>query len=309
MNQDNEHSFKKSLAESHRIESLPFWERVYREKFPTFKEMRIHRYDQGRQALGVDRSIILLNGERILIDEKVRGRNKITGKVYKDIALEYMSDVERELFGWACKPMKSDFIAYAIAPMGLCYFLPVGSMQAAYKSNEEKWKQFYPKIESKNREGDHRWTTLSLAIPVVILSATIGQELIPVQFDPFDFADNVSAVESQKTCIHQPINATFQNGVPGIGKIESFVYCGKCTQILDKNPAVSKPIIERIVDKVFAIFGSQELPEILPAPAETYPMEMWDWYAKNQIKNCQVCGHIMHMHSSKEIWICFERRG
>lgn len=41
------------------------------------------------QKQRIDRRIILNASKQILIDEKVRGRNAITGRVYNNIALEY----------------------------------------------------------------------------------------------------------------------------------------------------------------------------------------------------------------------------
>ena len=48
------------------------------------------------QQQGVDRGIILDTSKQILIDEKVRYRNEITGKVYDDIAVRYLLHVARD---------------------------------------------------------------------------------------------------------------------------------------------------------------------------------------------------------------------
>lgn len=112
-------NFAECLEESHKAEDLPFWEQVYKRAFPTMIAMLNHRKDGDHQRAGIDRSIILENSKQLLIDEKIRGRNKITRKVYNDIALEYLSDKDKNTPGWVCKPLLADYIAYAMLS---CYW-------------------------------------------------------------------------------------------------------------------------------------------------------------------------------------------
>ncbi len=162
------HNFEQSLAASHAAEDLPLWEEVYRKAFPSFATMVNHRKDGDHQRNGIDRSVILENSKQILIDEKIRGRNKRTGKIYKDIALEYLSDEKRGVPGWVCKPLLCDYIAYAIGPLGVCYLLPVLELQSVWESHCELWKQKYPfEIRAKNEDRftGRKWTTLSVGVP------------------------------------------------------------------------------------------------------------------------------------------------
>lgn len=182
------HKFSESLKASHAAESLPFWEEAYRKAFPTMIAMHSHRQDGPHQRAGVDRSIILNNSKQLLIDEKVRGRNKKTGKVYQDIALEYLSDSERGKPGWVCKQLSSDYIAYAIAPLGMCYVLPVLQMQQAFSRHRDSWIGQYQRIAAINEENGHRWTTLSVGVPVPILFKAIG-DCLRVTFSPMQLDD------------------------------------------------------------------------------------------------------------------------
>jgi hypothetical protein len=143
--------------------------------------MHDHRGDGIHQRQGIDRSVILNNSKQILIDEKVRGRNKITGKVYQDIALEEWSDREKKIQGWVVKPLLCDYIAYAIAPLGICYLMPVIQMQMAWKQNEINWKKNYFSIIAKN-EG---YETLSWCIPVNTLFMAIGS-CLRINFSPLE---------------------------------------------------------------------------------------------------------------------------
>jgi len=179
-----EHNFAESLKESHAAEDLPFWAEVYQKAFPTMVAIVNHRSDGWHQRQGVDRSITLANSKQILVDEKVRGRNKITGVIYGDIALEYMSDEERKIPGWVCKSLLADYIAYAIAPVGKCYLLPVLQLQQAWERHKAEWLTGKP-IRAHNRYNGRTWVTLSVGVPVPTLFRAIG-ECLRVSFTPLE---------------------------------------------------------------------------------------------------------------------------
>lgn len=171
------HNFHESLIRSHEAEDLPIWREIYEKAFPDMVEMINHRQDGEHQRAGIDRSIILANSKQILVDEKTRFKNKKTGKIYDDILLEYWSDFEKKIPGWVCKPLRADYIAYAIAPLGKCYLLPVVQLQKAWKINGDDWIEIYkPPIEAENRDDYNNkiWTTISVAVPVKILFQAMG---------------------------------------------------------------------------------------------------------------------------------------
>lgn len=178
------HNFAESLRFSHEAEDLPLWETVYRKAFPDMVAMISHREDGDHQRQGIDRSVVLRNSRQILIDEKVRGKNGKTGRAYEDIALEFWSDVSRRVPGWVSKPILADYIAYAIAPIGRCYLLPVVQLQQAWAKNEEAWKKTYFIANAVNRNGHREWTTQSCCVPVNVLFSEIGK-CLRVEFDPF----------------------------------------------------------------------------------------------------------------------------
>jgi len=160
----DKHDFHESLAYSHMLSDLPLWEVVYRKAFHNFETMVDHREDGEHQRAGIDRSVILKNSKQILIDEK--GRKK----AYPDIALEYLSSVERKTPGWACKPLRADYIAYAIIPKGICYLLPVIQMQQAFDRHGKQWISKYFEINAPN----NGYTTRSVGVPVDILFSAMG---------------------------------------------------------------------------------------------------------------------------------------
>lgn len=184
MNLNFVHDFQECLEMSHQADELPFWEEVYRKAFPNMAAMINHRQDGWHQRAGIDRSVVLDNSNRILIDEKVRGRNKKTGAVYKDIALEYISNDRSGAPGWVCKSLAADYIAYAIAPFGWCFLLPVVQLQSAWEKNQQEWMKKYPCKPAPNK-GYQTWFC---AVPVNILFKAIGQEL-RIYFEPYEYEE------------------------------------------------------------------------------------------------------------------------
>lgn len=178
---DYVHEFDDSLRRSHAAEDLPFWEECYRNAFGDFAAMVNHRKDGEHQRAGIDRSIILSNAKQYLVDEKVRW------DAYDDIALEYLSNDRSGTPGWVCKPLRADYIAYAVAPKGICYLLPVPQLQQAWRINGDAWKS-NGEIKRPGfkicRAPNRGYVTLSVAVPVDVLFPAIGAAL-RVAFTPF----------------------------------------------------------------------------------------------------------------------------
>jgi hypothetical protein len=175
-----EHDFTASLAKSHAAEDLPFWEKCYRDFFTNYQTMVNHRQDGEHQRAGIDRSIILSNSKQILVDEKCRFRNS-NGRVYQDIALEYISNDRTGSPGWVCKPLRCDYIAYAIAPLGQCYLLPVNALQRAWSQHGKFWIGQHWTAKAKNRG----YTTHSVCVPVKTVMRSISTAMF-TRFDPID---------------------------------------------------------------------------------------------------------------------------
>ncbi len=185
------HDFDESLKMSHKASDLPIWKQIYRRAFPTMLAFIDHRQDGEHQRAGIDRSVILENSKQILIDEKVRGRNKKTGIVYEDIAIEYLSDKGRNVPGWACKPLLCDYICYAIAPLGKAYLLPVQQLQNAFAKHRQDWISRYPPIRAYNERGKHSWTTISVGVPPEVLFKAMGNEH-RIRFDPMEISTEMN---------------------------------------------------------------------------------------------------------------------
>lgn len=178
------HDFSESLAASHAAEDLPLWGEAYRAAFPGYAAHISHRADGDHQRAGIDRSVILDNGRQIKIDEKIRWRNAKTGRVYDDILLEYWSVYRgagdsRNQRGWVCKPLLCDFIAYAIAPLGVCYMLPVVQLRLAWAANHREWIRRHKRCVASNPGYD----TISVAVPCGEVMAALSASHV-VAFTP-----------------------------------------------------------------------------------------------------------------------------
>lgn len=167
------HDFNDSLSRSHCASDLPIWLEIYRKAFPSLQAAIDHRQDGEHQRAGIDRSVVLANSKQILIDEKVRW------KAYDDIALEYWSDRDRRIPGWVCKPLRADFICYAVAPIGRAYLLPVPQLQQAWHRYGDTWAAQYRDCNASNRG----YVTVSCPVPVAVLFKAIG-ECLRVSFTP-----------------------------------------------------------------------------------------------------------------------------
>jgi len=107
-------------------------------------------------------------GRTYTVDEKVRTSD------WPDILLEQWSDEARRAPGWIQKPLACDFIAYAFAPSGVCYLLPVVPLQRAWRLNGRAW------IERFGTRRAHNVGYISVGVPVPknILMAAVAEAMI-----------------------------------------------------------------------------------------------------------------------------------
>ena len=138
------HRFRDSLAMSERHADSEWWMDTYRRAFPRLRSAVSVRQDGWAQRGGVDRVLTLSCGRTFTIDEKVRAED------WNDILLEQWSDEARRLPGWVQKPLACDFVAYAYAPSGICYLLPVVPLQRAWRQHGRQWIKEYGQRRAQN---------------------------------------------------------------------------------------------------------------------------------------------------------------
>ncbi len=154
---------------------------MYRRAFIDFQGMHCHRDDGDHQRQGIDRTVVLKNGKTIWVDEKVRFKS------YSDIAIEYLSNDQTGAPGWVEKLLLCDYIAYAIAPKGKGYLMPVPALQAAWKRNKKEWLH-HPECKTI-AVPNHGYRTWCCCIPDRLLFPEIGKAL-RVNFTPISEPGN-----------------------------------------------------------------------------------------------------------------------
>jgi len=162
------HRFHESLALSESYTDAPWWIDVYRRAFPKLASAVAVREDGWAQRGGVDRVLTLECGRTYTVDEKVRTEE------WPDILLERWSDEERRVPGWVQKPLACDFIAYAFAPSGVCYLLPVAPLQRAWRQHGKAWIKLYGVRRAQNVG----YVSASVPVPRAVLLSAIASAMV-----------------------------------------------------------------------------------------------------------------------------------
>lgn len=127
------HRFQEQLDWSEAASAEPFWEAVYRQAFPNLVSLMPCPGDFESQRLGIDRVILLSNGQLLKIDEKKRRKD------YRDVLLEWQSNDATGAPGWIEKDLAIDYLAYAIMPTLTCYLFPWTMLRRAWEQNKLNW--------------------------------------------------------------------------------------------------------------------------------------------------------------------------
>lgn len=162
------HRFRDSLAMSETHADSDWWTDTYRRAFPRLRSAVAVRQDGWAQRAGVDRVLTLACGRTFTVDEKVRADE------WPDILLEQWSDEARRVPGWVQKPLACDFIAYAYAPTGLCYLLPVQPLQRAWRQQGRAWIGEY----GQRRALNPGYVSVGVPVPRSVLMHAIVEAMI-----------------------------------------------------------------------------------------------------------------------------------
>lgn len=158
------HDFRERLAYSEVASDEPFWNAVYRKAFPSMVNLMLASGDTESQRMGIDRVIILSNGQVLKIDEKKRT------EIFQDILLEYISVDKTGAPGWIEKDLAIDFLAYAFMPNKRVYLFPWLLLRRAWRHFKDKWIEMYPKITANN----NGYKTISVAVPIEVLVKAVN---------------------------------------------------------------------------------------------------------------------------------------
>jgi hypothetical protein len=153
---------------SERHADSDWWMDTYRRAFPRLRSAVQIRDDGWAQRGGVDRVLTLACGRTYTVDEKVRAED------WPDILLEQWSDEERRSPGWVQKSLACDFIAYAYAPSGVCYLLPVVPLQRAWRQHGRQWIKDYGQRRAQNPG----YVSVSVPVPRAVLMWAIVDAMV-----------------------------------------------------------------------------------------------------------------------------------
>jgi hypothetical protein len=172
------HHMQESLLVAKAWAAAPWWERVYRDAFPSFEGMVAIDNNGSGQRDGIDRQIVLTNGRTIAVDEKVRQID------YDDFCLEYWSVYPKngtgeKVRGWIAKDLRSDYVAYAFAASGRCYLLPFQQLRAAWGEHGRQWVRACRRVEADNG----RYLTVSVAVPIQMVLDAV-RDVMLIRFEP-----------------------------------------------------------------------------------------------------------------------------
>ena len=155
------HNFEVDLKASLEEQGEPYWVDMYSRFFRCPVQLYESQTDGKGQRLGIDRVVILEDGRKFYIEEKVRTAVDVGGKPYTDILLEYKSSEEYNTPGWVLKVLEAHYIAYVNKPANQCYMLPVIELQRAWQQHGSRWLSDYRKIRVPNVG----YTTLCVPVP------------------------------------------------------------------------------------------------------------------------------------------------
>jgi hypothetical protein len=200
------YTFEQKLRDSHEASDNPVWGNIYANMFPGLQAIVDMRHDGIHQRQGIDRILIMKNGKKITVDEKIRKQP------FDDIALEFTSNDRRQTPGWACNPdIACDYIAYAIDPLGKGWLLPTLQLQIAWDTYGNNWRKgIWPKgpdgrweegpgtrnerfTATRGHNGVVLYKTLFCPVPGGVVMTAIGQNL-RFKFPPGAFGGNENRV-------------------------------------------------------------------------------------------------------------------
>lgn len=166
------HDFEERLAWSQRGGDEPFWDAAYRQFFPNLVSHTPCCGDVASQRMGIDRLVMLGNGQALRIDEKKRSRE------YGDFLIEYLSNDRTGAPGWIAKDLFIDFLAYAFLPSRMVYFFPWLPLRRAWSRHGKEWIAQGERRENGFRlavASNRSYRTHSVCVPRAVLYRAVAQ--------------------------------------------------------------------------------------------------------------------------------------
>lgn len=119
--------------------------------------------DRDTQLLGVDQWIVLRDGHKIRLEEKVRPTYD-----FPDILLEDVSVVERGVVGWALDDTKiSQYLAYIVVKAKSVRIFNYPALRSLFQERHDIWTSTFGLVTSSTRRNDgSSYHTSNVAVPL-----------------------------------------------------------------------------------------------------------------------------------------------
>jgi hypothetical protein len=174
------HRFRDQLEFSHGAAGEPEWCAAYRKAWPDLIGIIDMRHPGEHQEQGIDRVVMLANGNIVTIDEKVRRKD------WGDVLVEIWSNYEWRTPGWTVNPgKKCSHIAYLTLSTRTCILIPYDELRRATIANQAEWERKAGPVPAEPRRsygtegfcwipGDNpRYTTWSIGVPRKVVQHAI----------------------------------------------------------------------------------------------------------------------------------------
>lgn len=168
------HTFDAATSNKH--DTHDWWPTLYQRAFPRYTTHDLVS-DVTLQKAGIDHRLHLSGGGELLVDCKCRCQSKTW---HDDLLVEVWSDRERSVAGWARKPLRCHYVAYAWPQFQVGFVIPFHLLQRAYERNKDAWKEATEQQGSGFRVVDAdngSYTTRSVAVPLERLMADVAEAM------------------------------------------------------------------------------------------------------------------------------------
>lgn len=154
------HDFGAYLDAENKETNASFWTLIYRSFFPDLLSLEVMPRGSAAQRAGVDRVLVLGDGRRVAIQEKVRNLSR------PDLLIEisHVASNGRTWPGWI-EHTSADFLLYVQRPTGTARLWSMPALSRAWTLNRHGWLLRYTTLIANNG----RYRTRSVPIPLSVL--------------------------------------------------------------------------------------------------------------------------------------------
>jgi hypothetical protein len=144
--------------------------------------VEIRKSEPHEERKGIDYVALLRGGASVNIDEKTRSPgSRRHWKGEPDLALEYLSDVDRKVAGWTLSESnETDLVLYTFDPADtdICYLVAFQPLRMAFARNLDEWISEYGFNGKAWRQTSNggKWKSEALFVPASVVLEAIREQ-------------------------------------------------------------------------------------------------------------------------------------